>query len=44
MKKASSIRQVYVAETTDIYMGVVGVASWLPIAISDTTLTLCLEG
>ena len=44
MKKIRNIRQVYVAETTDIYGGVVGVASGLLIAISNTTLTLCLEG
>lgn len=43
MKKIRNIRQVYVAETADIYGGVVGVAPRLLMAISNTTLALCLE-
>jgi len=44
MKKIRNMRQVYVAETTDIYGSVVEVASGRLMAISNTTLALCLEG
>jgi len=38
------MRQVYVAETTNIYRSVAGVASGRLMAVSNTTFALCLEG